>query len=317
MIGVDDEGASPESEVAPRASALVDAFVIGHLRVEVGSSPQTIRAYASDLARYLEWCDRAGCDPLHPDAAALRRYVGEMDRARYSRRTIARRLSAIRSFFSWLQIEGHTNIDPVSVIASPKLPSKLPRVVPTDVLNALLDAPDAGSAAGLRDRAILELLYASGARVSEVVALDARDVDRHLGQVRLVGKGDKQRIVPLYAQAVGRIDDYLRLGRPQHVRAAGAKRTDDALFLNRLGTRMSDGAVRRMMKKHLESVGGAANISPHSLRHTFATNLLEGGADLRTVQELLGHVALSTTQVYTHVSVKRLRDVHRDAHPRA
>ena len=309
--------ALPAPDPAASASALVDSFVMRHLSIEVGSSPQTVRAYASDLARYLEWCERSGCEPLHPDAAALRLYVGELDRARYSRRTIARRLSSIRSFFAWLQIEGLTTIDPASVIASPKLPSRLPRVVPTGVLEALLDAPDPGSAAGMRDRAILELLYASGARVSEVESLDVMDVDRHLGQVRLVGKGDKQRIVPLHAQAVGRIDDYLRAGRPEHARAGARRDATNALFLNRLGTRMSDGAIRRMMKKHLEIVGGAANISPHSLRHTFATHLLEGGADLRTVQELLGHVALSTTQVYTHVSVKRLRDVHRDAHPRA
>ena len=298
------------------ASALVDAF-LSHLRVEVGSSPQTIRAYSSDLARYIEWCGREGCDPLHPNASALRRYVGELDRARYSRRTIARRLSAVRSFFAWLHIEGRTTIDPVSVIASPKLPARLPRVVATDLLDALLEAPDETTASGLRDRAILELLYASGARVSEVCSLDVPDVDRHQGQVTLVGKGDKQRIVPLYAEAIRRIDDYLRGGRPEHMRAAAGKEHGEALFLNRLGTRMSDGAIRRMMKRHLEAIGAPANISPHSLRHTFATHLLEGGADLRTVQELLGHVALSTTQVYTHVSVKRLRDVHRDSHPRA
>jgi integrase/recombinase XerD len=310
---------APPGDLPPEpgpARSLVDGF-LSHLRVEVGASPQTIRAYSSDLARYLEWCEREACDPLHPTSSALRRYVGELDRARYSRRTIARRLSAVRSFFAWLQIEGRTTIDPVSVIASPKLPARLPRVVATDLLEALLDAPDATTASGIRDRAILELLYASGARVSEVCSLDVADVDGRQGQVTLVGKGDKQRIVPLHAQAVRRITDYLRDGRPVHVRAAAGKAATDALFLNRLGTRMSDGAIRRMMKRHLEAVGGPANISPHSLRHTFATHLLEGGADLRTVQELLGHVALSTTQVYTHVSVKRLRDVHRDTHPRA
>ncbi len=298
------------------AAALADAFFT-HLKVEVGSSPQTIRAYSSDLARYFEWCQRGSCDPLHPDASSLRRYLAELQQSRYSRRTIARRLSAIRSFFAWLHIEGRTTIDPVSVIASPKLPARLPRVVATDLLEALLDAPDAATAAGLRDRAVLELLYASGARVSEVCSLDISDVDREQGQVTLVGKGDKQRIVPLHSEAVRRISAYLSDGRPEHARTAAGKATTSALFLNRLGTRMSDGAIRRMMKRHLEAVGGPANISPHALRHTFATHLLEGGADLRTVQELLGHVALSTTQVYTHVSVKRLRDVHRDTHPRA
>jgi integrase/recombinase XerD len=311
-----DDAASPIVQPPGPIAALADAYIT-HLRVEVGSSPQTVRAYSSDLARYAEWCDRAGCDPLHPDARALRRYVADLDRARYSRRTIARRLSAVRSFFKWMELEGRATAGPVSVIASPKLPARLPRVVATDLLTALLDAPDASSASGLRDRAILELLYATGARVSEVSALDVSDVDRQQGQVTLVGKGDKQRIVPLYSHAVRRIGDYLRDGRARHARAAGAKAPSNALFLNRLGTRMSDGAIRRMMKRHLEAVGGPANISPHSLRHTFATHLLEGGADLRTVQELLGHVALSTTQVYTHVSVKRLRDVHRDAHPRA
>lgn len=299
-----------------RVASLVDAFLT-HLRIEVGSSPQTLRAYASDLARYLEWSERAACDPLRPNASSLRRYLAELQAAQYSRRTIARRLSAVRSFFAWLNVAGHTTIDPVSVIQSPKLPARLPRVVASDLLDALLDAPDPATASGLRDRAILELLYASGARVSELCGLDVDDVDLHQGQVSLVGKGDKQRLVPLHARAVSRIGDYLRDGRPVHARAGAKRGATGALFLNRQGTRMSDGAVRRMMKRYLEAVGGPATISPHSLRHTFATHLLEGGADLRTVQELLGHVALSTTQVYTHVSVKRLRDVHRDTHPRA
>jgi integrase/recombinase XerD len=291
---------------------LVDRF-LNHLAVERNASPQTVRAYSTDLARYLEWAERASVDPLAPDPPQLRRYLAELDRAGYARRTIARRLSAVRSLFAYLNREGVTSIDPAAVVATPKLPSRLPRTVPTDLLSLLLDSPSPDTAAGLRDRALLELLYATGARVSEVAGLDLGDLDLGGARVRVLGKGSKERDLPLHREAVARLHSYLRDGRPDLRPKAG----EEAVFLNRGGGRLTDGGIRRMLKRHLDFLGEASGITPHTLRHTFATHLLEAGADLRSVQELLGHVALSTTQIYTHVGVKRLQRVHRDSHPRA
>ncbi len=290
----------------------VDRFLT-HLTVERNASPQTVRAYASDLARYLEWAERAGADALDLTPQELRRYLAELDRARYARRTIARRLSAVRSLFAYLNREGFVVRDPAAVLVTPKLPARLPRIASADLLARLLAAPPSDSAVGLRDRALLELLYATGARVSEVAALDLEAVDLVGAQIVVTGKGDKQRILPLHREAVARLRAYLLSGRNRlKPRAA-----EQAVFLNRDGTRLTDGGIRRMLHRRLVELGETADITPHTLRHTFATHLLEGGADLRSVQDLLGHVALSTTQIYTHLGVERLRRVHRDAHPRA
>ena len=297
---------------APDATALADRF-LEYLRSERNVSPQTVRAYSSDLARYLEWAEREQADPLGADPRILRRYLADLDRARYGRRTVARRLSAIRSWMAYLNREGVIAHDPASVIATPKLPSRLPRLVPTDLLTQLLDAPAPETPAGLRDRALLELLYATGARVSELAGLGVDDLDLRDGQMRVTGKGDKQRILPVYHEAVARLEAYLHAGRPAMHPAPG----ETAVFLNRNGTRLTDGGMRRMLRRHVDAIGSTAGVTPHAFRHTFATHLLEAGADLRTVQDLLGHVALSTTQIYTHLGVQRLRQVHRDAHPRA
>jgi tyrosine recombinase XerC len=296
----------------PAPSEAVDRF-LSHLREERNASPQTVRAYASDLARYLEWAERTGADALGSEPRAMRRYLAELDAAKYSRRTIARRLSAVRSLFAYLNREHILNHNPATVVSTPKLESRLPRLVPTDILTALLDTPSADTAIGLRDRAILELLYATGARVSELVGIDLRDLDASEGQVRVTGKGSKQRIIPIHREALARIGEYLRDGRPRLRPASG----ESALFLNRNGGRLTDGGVRRMLHRHLVTLGADSGITPHTLRHTFATHLLEAGADLRSIQDLLGHVALSTTQIYTHLGVQRLQRVHKDAHPRA
>ncbi|MEI8082176.1 MAG: tyrosine recombinase XerC [Actinomycetes bacterium] len=290
----------------------VDAFLTS-LAVERRLSPRTVTAYASDLAVYNRWAQRAGVDPLQPDRRELRRYLAEMTLAGYSRRTTARRLSSLRGFFVFLQRRGVISNDPASALRAPRQPRRLPRVIEEPTIDALLDAPDTGTPAGLRDGAILELLYATGLRVAELSALDVGDVDLAQGLVKATGKGDKQRIVPLHRIAVARVRAWLSAGRP---RLSGVG-SGEALFLNRSGTRMQPGAVRRMMTRYLRVIGAVDSLSPHAIRHTFATRLLENGADLRTVQELLGHVALSTTQIYTHVSVKRLQDVHEQAHPRA
>ena len=289
----------------------VDAF-LAHLRDERGLSPHTLRAYAADLGRYLDWADRTGVDPFAVTHRQLRLYLAELDRAAYARRTIARRLASVRSIFAFLLERGLVTGDPAAVLGTPRLAKRLPRTVPDDVLTALLDAPDPATPAGLRDRALLELLYATGMRVAEIAGLDLGRVDLADGHIRVIGKGSKERILPLHPQAIERVRSYLESGRPVH-----DTRGDPALLLSSRGNRLSEDAVRRVLKTHLRAVGGTLSLSPHALRHTFATHLLEGGADLRTIQELLGHVALSTTQIYTHVGRKRLRDVHRDAHPRA
>ncbi|MDO8879811.1 MAG: site-specific tyrosine recombinase [Coriobacteriia bacterium] len=296
----------------PTTPALLDEY-LDHLRVERGLSERTIAAYASDLAGLAEWLSRAEVHVLDADHRVLRRYLADLDRAKYARRTIARRLAAARSFYRYLVMRGYSAASPVAILSTPKVPRYLPTVAGTELLTRLLDAPDAATPQGLRDRAILELLYATGIRVSELTGLDLGDIDLVQGLVTVMGKGSRERTVPMHPTAIARIRAYLGGGRP----LLGRQRVDDALFLNRLGTRLTSGGVRRLLDRYLAAVGSAAALTPHDLRHSFATHLLEGGADLRTVQELLGHVALSTTQIYTHVSTKHLRDVHKGAHPRA
>lgn len=290
----------------------MDQF-IAHLRIERNLSPRSVSAYGSDLAAFLDWAARSEIHVLDVDHRALRRYLAELDKARYARRTVARRLSTLRTFYRFCVARGHLASSPAAVLATPRPERRLPHVAPDEVVRALLDAPDPSTPLGLRDLAILEMLYATGMRVSELTSLDLGDVDLAQGLATVMGKGSRQRVVPLHQLAVRRVRDYLAHGRGH----LGRTRVDDALFLNRLGTRLTSGGVRRMLESRLKEAGTASGLTPHVLRHTFATHLLDGGADLRTVQELLGHIALSTTQIYTHVSTKRLRDVHKGAHPRA
>ncbi|HET6351147.1 MAG TPA: tyrosine recombinase XerC [Coriobacteriia bacterium] len=284
-----------------------------HLAVERGLSPHTVRAYRADLERYVEWAGRAGIEPFAATHRDLRRYLAELDQARYARSTIKRRLSAVRSIFAYLAEQGVVTSDPSAVVSAPKGAKRLPRVVPTDQLEALLAAPDTTTPKGLRDRAILELLYASGMRVGELSALTLGKLDLAQGQAVVMGKGAKERVVPIHAFAIKVIRTYLAESRPRLAKPD----SPDAVFLSSRGRALSTDAVRRIFRGHLERVAADAGLSPHAMRHTFATHLLDGGADLRTVQELLGHVALSTTQIYTHVSVTRLKDAHGSAHPRA
>jgi len=294
------------------ADELVDRFLV-HLSVERGVSIHTVRAYSADLARFLEWCTRAELDPLSLTHRQMRSYLAELDRARYARRTIARRLSSIRSFYAFLHTEGVVTSDPSAVLATPKIPSRLPKLIPNEEVLRMLEAPDTSTPSGLRDRAVLELLYATGARVGEAAGLRLGDLDLAQGQVTVMGKGGKERIIPMHRLAVARLREYLQEGRPRLV----SKASGDSVFLSVRGAPFSADAIRRMFKRHLAIAGAASSLSPHAMRHTFATHLLDSGADLRTVQELLGHVALSTTQIYTHLSTQRLQDVHRSSHPRA
>lgn len=296
----------------PSTENLIDEFMV-HLRVERNLSPRTLTAYASDLAGFCDWAVREGIHPLEADHRRLRRYLAELDRARYSRRTIARRLASVRAFYRYLVSRGYLTGSPAAVLSTPRIPKRLPDVAPEPFLDELLASPDTSTPQGLRDRAILELLYASGVRVSELTGLDLGDIDTAGGTVRVMGKGSRERIVPIHRLAVKQVVAYMRDGRPTLDKGRG----ETALFLNRLGTRLTPSGVRRMLDRHLASIAQSRHLTPHDLRHSFATHLLEGGADLRTVQELLGHVALATTQIYTHVSTKHLREVHRGAHPRA
>jgi tyrosine recombinase XerC len=292
------------------ADSLIAAY-LESLEVERNASPRTVEAYSSDLAQFSNWLERQNYDLSALTYRNLRGFLGELDRARYSRRTIARKLSAVRSLFAFLVERGIVAGSPADVIATPKLPTRLPVIGSAETIADLIEAPDASTPGGLRDRAILELLYAGGLRVSELTGLDVGDVDFAQGQVRVLGKGSKERIVPIHRVACQRISEYVSSGRPKL-----DKHDEPALFLNRLGGRLSADSVRRLMKRYLQITGSALALSPHALRHSFATHMLEAGADLRSVQELLGHVALSTTQIYTHLSTQRLQDVHKNAHPR-
>ncbi|MRR10976.1 tyrosine recombinase XerC [bacterium] len=323
LCGTDGAARGSARPIPPRATGrrvserlsnerLVDLY-LEHLRVERNLSANTIAAYAGDLSSLCAWAEREKVHLLDVDHRTLRRFLGELDRARYAKRTVARRLAAVRSFYRFCVMRGFTPSSPAIVLATPKLPRELPTVAPASLLATLIETPDGASADGVRDQAILELLYATGVRVSELSGLDTRDVDLSGGVLRVMGKGSKERIVPMHPVAVRRLQEYFDRGRPELAGAASG----NAVFLNRRGTRFMPGGIRRMLERHLKTLGASSQLTPHDLRHSFATHLLEGGADLRTVQELLGHVALSTTQIYTHVSTKHLRDVHKGAHPRA
>lgn len=277
-------------------------------------SPNTVRAYREDLAAYAAWARREGVRPLAATHREVRGYLAELAGAGYAPRTVSRRLSALRGLLRWLVREGLCESAALAAVASPRLPRTLPKTMSADDVRALLATCDGDDPVDLRDRAFLELLYATGARVGEAAGLRLGDVDLAQGQACLFGKGSKERVVPLYPAAVERVRRYLERGRPALVRAG---RPTDALLLSRRGNPMSTDALRTRFSRRVTQAGLDPSLTPHALRHTFATELLGGGADLRSVQELLGHESLATTQVYTHLSVERLRRAAREAHPRA
>jgi integrase/recombinase XerD len=293
---------------------LVDAFLT-MLRVERNLSPHTIRAYSGDLADLFAWMEREGLAFGDIEHRAARRYLAEMDRARYSRATINRRLSAIKAFFGWLVETSYLEADPLCVVSGPRLARKLPVTLTAQDVKRLLAVSETDTPVGLRNQAIIELLYASGARISEVAGLSVNAIDFAQMQVTVFGKGSKQRIIPLHRLALRTLHEYLTMARPQLL--AYANRPTDALFLSTRGARLSADAIRKMFKQALGQAGLDTSLSPHDLRHSFATDLLSGGADLRSVQEMLGHASLSTTQIYTHLSVGHLKETHARAHPRA
>lgn len=290
---------------------LIDRYLL-ELSAGKNDSPHTMRAYAGDLADFCRWAERNNVDILAIKHRGFRRYLAELDAARYSRRTINRRLSAVRGFYRWLASEELIEADPSQVVSGPKQPKSLPRLIAADDMDKILAVCDTADPAGLRDQAILELLYASGARVSEVAGLAMGDVDFAQRQIKVMGKGSKVRIIPVHDTALATLRRYLAEARPALL---GDKQTD-ALLISTRGNPLSADAIRTIFKRILKTAGVDQSLSPHDVRHTFATVLLEGGADLRSVQELLGHSSLSTTQIYTHLSISHLKDVHHQAHPR-
>ena len=276
-------------------------------------SPNTLRAYGCDLEAFSAWCRLEGVDPMRVTHAQLRSWLADLTAAGYATATLDRHLSAVRSLWRWMVGRGITSEDAAAALESPKLGRRLPKTVGDAGVRRLLEACG-GDACGLRDRLTLELLYATGARVSELSGLDLADVDLAQRQVRLFGKGSKERIVPIYERAADATRLYLLRARPA---LAGDGAAGDALLLSTRGRRMSADAIRRRFERLVSLAGLDPSLTPHAMRHTFATELLDGGADLRSVQELLGHESLSTTQIYTHLTAERLKAAALQAHPRA
>ena len=302
---------------------LIERF-LEHLRVERNASAHTLRSYASDLEQFRSFLWSAG---FHRDEKkgdiraekidhlAIRAYLSRLYRE-HKKSSLARKLAAQRSFFRYLVDEGLIKRSPAEIVATPKQEKNLPSFLSVDEVFALVEKPDRATLWGARDRAILETLYSCGIRVSELVGLSDGNVDFELGIVRVYGKGRKERIVPIGGKAIEALRAYLP--RRDEVLARRKKSGPRApLFINPRGTRLTARSVARLLQKHVLRSGLLRKVSPHALRHTFATHLLDAGADLRAIQEMLGHVSLSTTQRYTHVSMDKLMEVYDKAHPRA
>ncbi len=291
-----------------------------YLSAERNVSDHTILAYSNDIDQFLTYLRRAKLELNLVDHTVLRRYLSWLNTRRYASKSIARKIASLRTFFRFLEREGYLGFNPTVLLSTPKLQKKLPRFLKVAVMKELLNSPDKEATLGKRDKAILEVLYGSGVRVSEAVGLNLEDVDFFRKEIRVFGKGNKERLIPINQKTISALHDYILTSRKElltNKRGEKIGQVSKALFLNKRGSRLSAAGVRRMLAKYVKKVGLIRGITPHMIRHTFATHLLEGGADLRAVQELLGHVDLSSTQVYTHLSEARLREIYLKAHPRA
>ena len=288
----------------------IDKFT-RYLEIEKNSSTHTVTNYKVDLRGFMDFL--GGNDISNIDYLLLRRYLAHLKSVQYDKRSVARKLACLRSFFKFLCRDGYLKTNPAAGLSTPKLDKKLPFFLDVNQTSRVLDMPvDNSDAASLRDKAILELLYSTGIRVGELVGLSINDVDFIGGVTKVKGKGKKERMIPVGDTALRAIKKYLDRRSSNEL-----MRNKPALFLNKNGGRLSSGAVRQIVDKCIHTASLREKISPHTLRHSFATHLLDRGADLRSVQELLGHANLSTTQIYTHITTDRLKAVYDKAHPRA
>ena len=344
--------ATPHAQPSTTPIALLDAFT-RYLSDERHFSPYTARCYGADLRQYVDFLAQQHKITLDAgrEAACLKRYeapraagasfpnptqkegvtdhlanattesvrgfLAFLGEQQYSAATMARKIATLRSFYKWADKHALANGNPMTAIRTPRQPKRLPKAIPIEQVEQLLAAPGDGDVLSRRDRAMLETLYSTGIRVSELVGLAYEDFDAAGEAMRIRGKGKKERIVPLGSHAVAAVQRYLDMLRTDHKFAGSHANTKAPLFVNKHGGRLSSRSVRRKLDKYLKMAGLDPSISPHTLRHSFATHLLDNGADLRSVQELLGHQSLSTTQVYTHLSTQRMQDTYNRAHPRA
>jgi len=291
-------------------------YIKYYLKAEKNASPYTVRNYKDDLLDFLYFLKKKKIDPLDEtkvDRHVLRDYLSELVEGGIAKASIARKLSAIRSFYRYLVREEIIPKNPIEQVSSPKLDKRLPSFLTKEEMVKLLNAPDLSTPLGQRDRALLELLYASGLRVSELVSLTPEQIDLESNEIRVWGKGSKERVVLMGVPAAEAIKNYLREGRARLL----SKKKTKSLFLNRYGQRLPERSVQRLLEQYAKKAGIGKRVHPHMLRHTFATHLLDGGADLRVVQELLGHARLTSTQIYTHVTKGQARKVYLSAHPLA
>lgn len=302
----------------------IDEF-FSHLRYERNVSPHTLRNYTSDLNQFLDFIappskdgTRAEVPVEHMDNLTIREWMSHLNSENKKKTSIARKLASLRTFFQFLVREGVLEMNPAKLVNTPRIERKLPTHLSIEDIVRFIETPDLNTDLGRRDRAILEFLYATGMRVSELVNLDLRDIDFKEKLVRVMGKRKKQRILPFGEPALQSLMYYLNEARHELLQNTPPhERDEQAVFLNYKGTRISERSVGRMVDKYIKQCPEIKNISPHSLRHSFATHLLDSGADLRDIQELLGHARLSTTQIYTQVSMEKLIEVYDKAHPKA
>ncbi len=280
---------------------------IEYLKAERDVSPHTMRAYTRDLQEFLTFIDKKSKDIDNLD---IRSFLAHLHQKKLKKSSIARKLATIRSYFKFLTREGYVKKNPAKLVSSPKIPKTLPRSLSVDEVFALMESPKGDSFKATRDRAIFELLYSCGMRISELTSLDMSDIDLKESIIRVKGKGKKERMLPVGAKAMEAVNNYL----PERVTQ---KKKVDAIFLNNHGRRLTQRSIRRILLEYSRMIKMMGHLSPHVLRHTFATHLLHGGADLRTIQELLGHSSLSSTQIYTHVDNVHLAEVYDKAHPLA
>jgi len=303
------------------SAAYIDAF-IAYITDARGVSAHTAEAYAHDAVQFMDFLASIWGEERSGDFAAvhyrtMRAYIAHLHQQKYEKRSISRKVTSLRSFFGFLIASSLAGANPAALAQSPKLDKMLPEFLYGQEVAALLAAPDPDNTLGCRDRAMLEILYATGMRRSELVAFKLGDIDMEERRIRVIGKGDKERDVLFGEPAAVALHDYLERARPALLRKRADGRDEESCFLSKSGRPLAASYIYVVVRKYVLEAGVSSNISPHDLRHTFATHMLEGGADLRTIQELLGHASLRSTEIYTHVTTRRMKDVYAETHPLA